>query len=142
DVGYRWFDRQGHTPLFPFGFGLSYTSFAYGKMKIRQSRDGLQVTFRVTNTGPRDGDVTPQVYLGAPATPPAGVQFAVRALGGFERVHLRAGQSRDVTVRVANRQLQYWSTSQGGWRTATGAREVTVATSARGPVLSAAVVIH
>jgi beta-glucosidase len=142
DVGYRWYDRQGLTPLFPFGYGLSYTSFAYAKLRVGQTRDGLDVTFRVTNTGHRTGDVTPQVYLGQPSHPPAGVQFAVKALAGFDRITLRAGQSRDVTVHVPSRQLRYWSTAQSRWRTATGSRSVSVATSARSTVLSAQTDIH
>jgi len=141
DVGYRWYDRQDLTPLFPFGYGRSYTTFAYRKLRVREGKDGLDVTFRVTNTGRRAGDVTPQVYVGAPANKPAGTRFAVKSLASFDRIGLRAGESRTVTLHVAARQLQYWSTSQGRWRTATGPRPLTVATSARNTVLSTTVVI-
>jgi beta-glucosidase len=140
DIGYRWYDRQGLTPLFPFGFGLSYTSFAYGGLVTRRAGEGLDVTFRVVNTGRCDGDVTPQVYLGAPPAQ-GGAEFAVRALAGFTRIGLRAGESRTVTVHVAARQLQYWSTAQGRWRTALGPRAVTVGTSARETVLATKITV-
>ena len=79
-VGYRWYDQQHETPLYPFGYGLSYTRFAYSGLTWQPARDGgVNVGFRVTNTGSVTGDEVPQVYLGAPASPPAGV--AVRQRG-------------------------------------------------------------
>jgi beta-glucosidase len=78
-----------------------------------------------------DGDEVPQIYLGPPETAPEGAQFAVKALAGFERVHIRAGQSRDVAVHVPPRRLQYWSAANRAWATAAGARTVFVASSSR-----------
>ena len=72
-----------------------------------------------------------QVYLGASSEIPAGVQFPVRALAGFERIHLAAGETKTVTLHVAKRQLQYWSTKEGKWVTATGKRTVSVGASSR-----------
>ena len=63
DVGYRWYDRKGLTPLFPFGFGLSYTSFRYDDLKLRSEGNTIHATFTVTNTGDRPGRDTPQVYV-------------------------------------------------------------------------------
>jgi beta-glucosidase len=140
DVGYRFFDATHETPLFPFGYGLSYTSFDYSGLHVTPAEDGLTVQFRVRNAGDVAGDAVPQIYLGAPATKPAGVQFAAKALAGYSRVHVGAGQTRTVTVHVAKRQLQYWSTT-AGWTTATGNRTVSVGTSARASVLSQAVTI-
>ncbi|MBM9509353.1 glycoside hydrolase family 3 C-terminal domain-containing protein [Streptomyces sp. KK5PA1] len=130
DVGYRFFQATGETPLFPFGYGLSYTSFHYSGLRVAPAHaGGLDVTFRVSNDGRTAGDAVPQVYLGAPDDQPQGVQFAPEALAGFDRVHLNPGQARTVTIRVAPRQLQYWSTAAGRWTTATGTRTVHLSTS-------------
>ena len=92
--GYRFFDKEGITPLFPFGYGLSYTSFGYSGLRVDRTSDGgLDVSVRVTNTGHDEGSAVPQVYLGAPASQPAGIQFAVRQLAAFDRVTLSPGQS-------------------------------------------------
>jgi beta-glucosidase len=132
DVGYRWFDRQKTEPLFPFGYGLSYTSFAYSGLRVDKASDGgLAVQVTVRNTGHADSDEVPQVYLGAPSDAPAGVQFPVRILAGFDRVFVPAGQSRTITLHVAPRQLQYWSTAEGKWVTAVSRRTVSVGASSR-----------
>lgn len=131
-MGYRWFDQQKLEPLFPFGFGLSYTSFAYSDIKAERAQDGaLNVSFNVRNAGKVAGDDVPQVYLGAPKQAPAGAQFALRALAGFDRVTLNPGESKAVTLRVAPRGLQYWSTGSNAWTTATGERTVYVGASSR-----------
>ena len=125
--GYRFFDKEGITPLFPFGWGLSYTKFAYSGLHVTRASDGgLTVAARVTNTGRVAGTTAPQVYLGAPSGQPAGIQFAVRQLSQFDRVTLEPGQSTDVTMNVPLRQLQYWSSAQQQWLTATGSRTVYV----------------
>jgi beta-glucosidase len=125
--GYRFFDKEGITPLFPFGWGLSYTRFSYSRLRVQRTSDGgLSVTVRVTNTGQDAGSAAPQVYLGAPTSQPAGIQFAVRQLSQFDRVTLDPGQSQDVTMNVPLRQLQYWSPGQQQWVTAAGQRTVYV----------------
>lgn len=132
NVGYRWFDREKIEPLFAFGHGLSYTTFAYSGLKIEKTSDGgLDVKVGVKNTGSMDSDEVPQVYLGAPSKIPAGVQFPVRALAAFDRIHLAAGEAKTVTLHVEPRQLQYWSTKDGKWVTATGKRTVSVGASSR-----------
>ncbi|MFZ1087336.1 MAG: glycoside hydrolase family 3 C-terminal domain-containing protein [Terracidiphilus sp.] len=132
NVGYRWFDKEKIDPLFAFGHGLSYTSFEYSGLKIEKAADGgLDVKVTVKNTGGVDSDEVPQVYLGAPSEIPEGVQFPVRALAGFDRVHLTAGEAKEVTLHVAPRQLQYWSTKDHKWMTATGKRTVSVGASSR-----------
>jgi beta-glucosidase len=132
NVGYRWFDKEKITPLFAFGHGLSYTSFDYSGLKVAKAVDGgLDVKVTIKNTGGVASDEVPQVYLGAPSVIPAGVQFPVRALAGFDRVHLAAGEAKIVTLHVAPRQLQYWSTKDGKWVTATGKRTLSVGASSR-----------
>jgi beta-glucosidase len=132
DVGYRWFDRQTIEPLFPFGYGLSYSRFDYSGLSVERPSDGgLAVQVTIRNTGDMDGDEVPQVYLGAPSDLPTGVQCPVRILAAFERVFIPAGQSRSVTLHVAPRQLQYWSTAAGKWVTAIAQRTVSVGASSR-----------
>jgi beta-glucosidase len=125
--GYRYFDKEGITPLYPFGWGLSYSSFGYSGLHVTRASDGgLDVTVGVTNTGQDEGSTVPQVYLGAPDQQPAGIQFATRQLSAFDRVTLRPGQSTEVQMHVPLRQLQYWSAGQQQWLTAAGARTVYV----------------
>jgi len=132
NVGYRWFDKEKIAPLFAFGHGLSYTTFAYSGLKVEKASDGgLDVSVAIKNTGNVDSDEVPQVYLGAPTEIPAGVQFTVRSLVAFDRIHLAAGEARTATLHVAPRQLQYWSTKEGKWVTATGKRTVSVGASSR-----------
>ncbi len=132
NVGYRWFDKENIEPLFAFGHGLSYTKFDYSNLKVdKAANGGIDVTVEIKNAGGMDSDEVPQVYLGAPAEVPEGVQFPVRSLVGFDRVHLAAGQSKTVTIHVPERQLQYWSTKDGKWVLAGGKRTVSVGGSSR-----------
>lgn len=132
NVGYRWFDKENIQPLFPFGHGLSYTTFDYSALNVAKSSDGgLDVKVSIKNTGTMTSDEVPQVYLGAPSEIPDGVQFPVRALVAFDRIHLAPGESKNVTLHVPERQLQYWSTKEQKWETATGKRTVSVGGSSR-----------
>ncbi|MBO0510381.1 glycoside hydrolase family 3 protein [Streptomyces beijiangensis] len=128
-TGYRGFDKAGTEPLFPFGHGLSYTEFGYGRLSVRRDGDGLAVSFTVTNRGRRSGAEVPQVYLGAAHGAP--VEMAVKSLAGFERVELDPGESRRVTARISERQLSYWDTVRGRWVRARGERPVYVGASSR-----------
>ena len=131
-VGYRWFDDQKIEPLYPFGYGLSYTTFAMSGLTVSPAADGgATVTVRVRNTGSVDGDEVPQVYLEAPATRPAGVQFAPKTLVAFDRVTLKPGEERAVTLRVPLRAMQYWAVGEKRWVTPAGARTVLVGSSSR-----------
>jgi beta-glucosidase len=132
NVGYRWFDKEKIDPLFAFGHGLSYTTFEYSGLKVNNASDGgLDVSVTIKNTGGVDSDEVPQVYLGAPSQIPSGVQFPVRALVAFDRIHLAAGESKTVTLHVPERQLQYWSSASNVWITATGKRTLSVGASSR-----------
>lgn len=141
--GYRWYDQQHQTPLYSFGYGLSYTSFAYSDLSWHHARAGsVTVTFRVTNTGTTTGDEVPQVYLGAPASAPAGAQFADRALAAYTRITLRPGQSELVRLTIPLRQLQYWNTASSSWITATGQRPVYVGGNERTDELTTAITVN
>jgi beta-glucosidase len=137
NVGYRWFDKEKIEPLFPFGFGLSYTSFGYSDLKVEKAADdGLDVSVRVKNMGSVAGDEVPQVYLDAPKQQPKGAQFAVRTLAAFDRVTLAPGESKEVTMHVAPRSLEYWSVAEKRWVRA-DRRRVQVGPSSRDLKLSA-----
>ncbi len=132
NVGYRWFDHEKIDPLYPFGFGLSYTTFAYSGLKVAKAADGgLDVSLKITNTGKVASDEVPQVYLSAPSEIPEGVKFPIRALVAFDRIHLGAGEAKTVTLHVAPRQLEYWSTANGKWTRASGSRTLSVGASSR-----------
>ena len=116
DVGYRWFDKQKIEPLFPFGFGLSYSSFSYSDLSVVKVADGgLDVSVRIENVGPLRGDEVPQVYLDAPLHGPEGVQFAPKTLAAFERVTLSVGESKQVKMHVLPRSLECWSVAENRW---------------------------
>jgi beta-glucosidase len=135
-VGYRFFDREGITPLFPFGWGLSYTTFRYSDLAVKQAGDGLDVSFDVTNTGGDAGATVPQIYIGPAPSVPAGVQQAHRALAGFDRVTLDPGQTAHETIHIGpgtdvdgwgnRRAFEYWDTAQQAWVMAPGPRTVWV----------------
>jgi beta-glucosidase len=131
-VGYRWFDRRKIEPEFPFGFGLSYTRFAYSRMKCSPAADGsVDVAVLIENTGAAAGDEVAQVYVEKPEHPPAGVQFADEILAGFERVPLGPGEQKEVVIHVPLREFQYWSTEKGKWVTPEETRKIWVGGSSR-----------
>jgi beta-glucosidase len=133
-VGYRWFDRKNIEPLFPFGFGLSYSEFEYGGVEISPVTDGgFDVSVKIGNMGSVAGDEVAQVYLEKPLRPPSGVQFADRILAGFERVQLEPGASKQVVINLPLRQLQYWSSAQQRWVMPEGTRTFWVGSSSRDP---------
>jgi len=137
NVGYRWFDEQKIEPLFPFGYGLSYSSFSYSNLSVvRASDSGVDIAVRIGNTGTVSGDEVPQVYLDAPEQRPAGVQFAVRTLAAFDRVTLSPGETKEVSMHVSPRSLEYWSIAENRW-IRSGARRVSVGSSSRDLKLSA-----
>lgn len=140
-VGYRWYDAQHIAPLYPFGAGLSYTTFSYSGLRVRASQhdDGYDVSFEVRNTGARSGTEVPQVYLGAPPAPAA--PMADSALVGFQRVTLGAGQSAHLSIHIGPRQLSYWSTAQQDWVVAGGQRAVRVGSSSRDIRLTASIAV-
>ncbi|MFE7777931.1 beta-glucosidase [Streptomyces sp. NPDC057445] len=127
-VGHRWYEKEGVTPLFPFGHGLSYTSFAYRDLAVERTADGAAVRVTVRNTGGRTGKEVVQVYLGPSALVTA--PQAVSKLAGYTKVTLAAGQEKRITVPVDARQLKYWDARGHAWQDAPGARAVAVGSSA------------
>jgi beta-glucosidase len=93
-VGYRWYDAHGQEPLFPFGHGLSYTTFAFSDLKVQGAGEGRKVTLRLQNTGQRAGSEVVQLYVGMPvatAEPP-------QLLKQFQKVLLQPGESRELSM--------------------------------------------
>lgn len=128
-VGYRWYDAQRETPLFPFGHGLGYARFAYDDLRVAQVGDAIEASFRLRNDGPVAAAEVPQLYVGPPGTAP--VPMPPRALADFTRIRLAPGESRIVTLRAEPRSLSYWSETAGRWELATGERPVWIGASSR-----------
>ncbi|MFT4084454.1 MAG: glycoside hydrolase family 3 C-terminal domain-containing protein [Nocardioides sp.] len=143
NIGYRHFAAEGETPLYSFGYGLSYTTFSYRGLKVAKTEDGgLDVSFAVKNTGKVAGDVTPQVYLGAPDGDNGDAQFAPTALAAFKRITLKAGEQQQTRIHVRPRQLQYWSSENDAWTKALGTRSVSVNSDASTAELTAKVTVN
>jgi beta-glucosidase len=130
-LGYRNYDKSGIKPLFPFGFGLSYTTFKFNDLAIAPSPTGSDqaatVTFNVTNTGNREGAEVAEVYIGDPH---ATVPRPVKELKGFARVILKPGQTQKVTLGLDRRALSYYDANAKQWKAAPGEYEVMVGSSA------------
>lgn len=120
-VGYRWFDTKRVEPRFPFGFGLSYTTFEYGRPVISATsmdRDGrLTLTVPVTNTGKRSGKETVQLYIGDGKS---SVDRPAKELKGFEKVSLKPGETKSVVFEITPEALQFWSADTHGWKAEPG----------------------
>jgi beta-glucosidase len=126
-VGYKWFDEKKLEPLFPFGFGLSYSKFGYSDLQVNSSGDHVTVSFKVTNLGSRAGMDTPQVYVGMPADSGE----APRRLAGFEKVSLQPGQSQTVTIAIEPRLLATFDVQGHQWQVAAGSYPIQVGHSSR-----------
>jgi beta-glucosidase len=123
EVGYRWFAKTGAEPLYAFGHGLGYTTFAYSELHV-EGGDTITASFTVTNTGDRDGADVPQLYL----TEAAG--DARMRLLGFERVEVGPGESRSVNLTADRRLLARYDGDAGQWHIATGTYKVAVGKAA------------
>jgi beta-glucosidase len=142
-VGYRAYGWGGRKPEFPFGFGLSYTQFAFTHLKVTPataaSNAPITVTFEVTNTGSRAGAEVAQVYLSDPS---ATVPRPERELKGFERVVLKPGEKRQVTLRFDRRSLSYWDVVSHGWKIDPGKFVVRVGDSAENTPLNQEITVE
>lgn len=130
-VGYRWYQQNHVTPAFPFGFGLSYTSFRFSRLRIH----GNRVTVTVTNTGRRTGSAVPELYVSLPSLP--GVPEPPEQLKGFAKPELKPHRSRQVTFPLNARAFQYWSDAAGAWESAPGCDTISVGPSSASLPLSA-----
>jgi beta-glucosidase len=127
-VGYRWFDAKGIEPLFPFGHGLSYTTFAIGKMQLFKKNNGLEVAVEVTNTGKTIGAEVLQIYVGQTE---CSVERPVRELKGFTKAALKPGQTKKVKIFLDADAFSFWSVLKHAWVIEPGEFVIEVGSSSR-----------
>ena len=142
NVGYRWFQANGIKPLFPFGYGLSYTTFGYSKPSAvaLPGHKGVTVTFEVQNTGKVGGAEMAQVYVGFPSIeegnePP-------RQLKGFEKVNLEPGAAKIVRITLNPRAFSYWSVAKHDWVIEPGTYKIMIGASSEDIRLEAVTEAH
>jgi len=129
-IGYKWYDLKNIKPLFAFGSGLSYTSFQFNGLKAEAADGAIRVSFNVANGGQRAGKAVPQVYV----SKVGGGWEAPKRLGGWDKLALKAGESRSSTVTIDPRTLAVYDTASHTWKIAAGDYQVTLATAADAPV--------
>jgi len=129
-LGYRYYDRSETKPLFPFGFGLSYTTFAYSGLSIAPARgsasEPVLLSFNVKNTGRRVGAEIAEVYVGDPH---ASVPRPIKELKGFAKVDLKPGESKRVTVKLDRRAFSFYDVNQKDWNAEAGEFAIVVGSS-------------
>jgi beta-glucosidase len=127
-VGYRWYDAKNQEPLFPFGYGLSYTTFRYSNLQIEHDGgEHATVKVRVTNMGQREGAEVVQLYLGSPAA----AEEPPKQLKGFEKVLLRPGEGKVVTMKLDTHSLATYNSESRAWKVYPGTYSVMVGGSSR-----------
>lgn len=139
-IGYRYYDKVERNVRFPFGFGLSYTSFEYSDIRLRKKNltkgESTKVTFTIKNTGDVAGAEIAQVYVGKPESR---VFRAPKELKGFVKVYLEPGEEKKVSVELDDRAFAFWNTATDGWCVESGEYNILVGTSSRDIRLEAAV---
>ena len=130
-IGYRWYDKNHKSVQFPFGYGLSYTSFHYADLQFSQKEvadtDSIVVSFVLTNTGKRAGAEVVQLYVGDPE---CSVARPVKELKGFQKIFLKAGERRKVQMVLHPQDLAFWNVKSHQWKVEPGAFDVLVGMSA------------
>ncbi len=141
-VGYRYFDTKNVAPQFPFGFGLSYTTFKYSDLTVTPDRisadQPAEVSLKVTNTGTRSGAEVVELYVHDGHSK---IDRPVRELKGFHRVELRPGESQTVNFTLDRAALSYWNTAKEAWEAAPGRFEIQAGASSRDIRLTAPLVL-
>jgi beta-glucosidase len=133
-LGYRWFDNQKKTPLFPFGQGLSYTTFEYGNLQVpctTVTKGGVvSVTVDVANKGMVDGDETALLFVSWPMSTVPTRAGGYKELKGFQRTGaIPAGKTARVTIPIRISDLDYWDTASNSWKVESGPVQVMVGPS-------------
>lgn len=131
-IGYRYYEKLQNSPLFYFGYGLSYTNFAYYDLKVPRevdptSQDTFEVSLKVQNTGSRDGADVVQVYI---SDLKSSVQRPVKELKGYCKIHVPVGGTVDVSITLDKYALSFWSQDHSKWLAEAGTFEIVIARSA------------
>lgn len=132
-VGYRWYNAKQLTPLFPFGYGLSYTTFQFSNLNVSSGPTAVSVSYVLTNTGTRAGADVGEVYVGDPpitGEPP-------QQLKGYAKTWLEPGESKTVTITLPLSAFQYWESNSSAWVTAPGVYTIRLGDSSSGQPLEA-----
>ena len=111
-VGYRWYDQKQAPVAYPFGFGLSYATFRYDQLAVQPTAAGFDVRFQLRNVSSVDAEEVAQVYVSRPSS---SIERPVKELKGFQRVALKAGESKTVTIPVRRSDLCHWDASAQTW---------------------------
>lgn len=122
-VGYRWYDRKQVPVAYPFGFGLSYAQFVYSNLEVQPTSEGFDVKFDLANTSSVDAEEVALVYVSRPSSK---IERPVKELKGFQRIALKAGERRTVTIPVRRADLCHWDESSQSWMLESGAMTVLV----------------
>jgi beta-glucosidase len=135
-VGYKWYESESKQPLFPFGYGLSYTTYAYSNLKVDSA--AKTVTFTVKNTGQRAGDEIAQVY----ATLPAASEETYKRLAGFERVTLAPGESKTITITLNPQVLSIFDEQKEAFQLLPGAYKIVAGPSSADTPLQGSITLQ
>ncbi|WP_194768458.1 beta-glucosidase family protein [Tamlana sp. I1] len=131
-VGYRWFDTKKIEPLYPFGYGLSYTSFEFSELKTNKKEyevnEVIEVTFNIKNTGDLDGKEVAQLYV---SDPESYVEKAAQELKGFKKVFVKSGASTQVTIQLPVKELAYYNEVIKEWLVEPGTYKIKIGNSSR-----------
>lgn len=127
-IGYRGHDKMGTEPLYPFGYGLSYTTFEYSALELARTDTGVDVTFTVKNTGKRAGADVPQVYV---SDLECSLVRPLRELKGYEKVNLAPGQSKRVTISLGEEAFRFWDSWEHRFKIEPGEFRISVGSNER-----------
>ena len=127
-VGYRWFENKQIPVAYPFGHGLSYTTFEYADLQLTPVTEGFEVSLQISNTGQFDAEEVVQLYIGRPDSK---VERPMKELKAFQRVALKAGESKTVRILVPKDRLRHWDETTHGWVIEAGKADVYVGSSSQ-----------
>ena len=127
-VGYRWYEANNIPVMFPFGHGLSYTTFEYSNLQTEVTQEGIKVTFQLKNTGEMDAMEIPQVYV---SRPDSKIQRPLKELKGFKRTGLKAGEEKTIEILLKRHDLSHWDETANEWQLEPGAVKVLVGSSSQ-----------
>ena len=131
-IGYRWYEKKKIEPLYPFGYGLSYTAFEYGDLNVSKERfnenDTITVSFSIKNVGKAEGAEIAQLYI---QDVESSLPRPIKELKGFQRVELETGQSKTVVIRLSKQDFSFWNPETKGWYAERGKFIIHVGSSSR-----------